>query len=1622
MKTSNTNHHSQIAYRRWLLYFIILPGILAISFGMSLAQGPCNSLTNLTFANDGSGNTLSSGDIITNQLRAAYGIDVRAINPYNNSNQADLAMIFDSSNPTGGDVDLGTPNSFFNNGPGQGSGGVPSNNQPLGNLLIISEDGSQSDPDDEADGGELRLDFAVATYVSTMTLVDLDNNGNRIKVFYNNGQVRTIQLPNRGDNSVHVETINQTNVNQIRLILCGSGALAGMEFCDAVTCPTVAIGGPDSVCYGATAAISAQVTDGIPPFTYAWSNSATSPSITVGGGNYTVTVTDSLGATATASHTIVAPSQPVAVGGSTSSYNGNVEVSCSGAQDGWINSGANGGYGNYTYLWSNNATTANISNLGAGTYSVTVTDQFGCQCGGSWTLTAPSPIQLSFSNTDADCFGSATGSASVQVSGGSQPYSYAWSNNSSTSSANNLTAGSYSVTVTDQNNCQKVGTVSVGQATNITANLTPADATCFGSANGSINCQVGGGTQPYGYSWSNGSTSANPVNLVAGSYTVTITDAKGCQLVQSTTVGEPTSGLNVVPVVSSPTCNGASNGSITAQVSGGVGPYTYLWNDNSTASSLNNIGAGSYSVMVWDLNECQMVVNVTVQDPTLLTANLNPTDAACKGSATGNISCQTSGGTQPYTYLWSNGPTVASPGNLIAGSYTVTITDANGCTFTQSASVGEPASAISATYTSTDVSCNGGTNGSINVQASGGTGSYTYLWSNNSTSASLSNVTAGNYSLTITDQNGCQSTVATTVQEPTAISANLNPTNAACYGSNSGSIVCQTSGGIQPYDYLWSNGATVANPGNLQAGTYSVTITDANGCTFNQSATVGQPGSALSASPVITHASCNGSANGSVALQINGGTSPYNVVWNNNASTLTGVTAGTYTAVITDQNGCQTTVVAVVQEPGTMTATLNATDVTCFGTATGTISCLTSGGTQPYTYLWSNGATVASPNNLIAGSYTVTITDSNGCSMNQSVMVGQPANALAGVPTVTNAACNGSSTGAINVQASGGVSPYRYLWNNNDTTSNLSNVPAGNYTLMIWDMNECQAIVNVTVGEPAAITAALSGNAVTCYGDSSGTLDCQVAGGVAPFTYSWSNGGNGSSLTNLTSGSFTVTVTDSNGCSMSVTGMVDQPAAALDLTVSTTDVLCFGEANGSILTQITGGTAPYSVSGTEGMVGASMNNLAAGNYPITVVDANGCEMSVNATILEPTAALDLNLMTTQPSCGQADGVINPQISGGTAPYTISVNGQTLEPSVLDLSQLSPGTYAVTVIDANNCETSSSATLEPANSIVIDASSMLPDCVGNGAGEINLTVSGTGSNLNFAWSNGSTAQNLNGLNSGTYSVTITDEAGSCEAVESFEIPMPLEIDPVVRRVTCPGMANGSVELNPSGGTEPYNVLWGNGFGGNSLHNLTGGHYGAQIVDALGCQSSFSTMIETMPVPKADAGRDITLDDCETSVQLTANVPDEDATGTWSALNSDLGIDFASSASTSVQNLGKDVDNMFVWTVDRDGCSASDTTNVRVFCSPCNPIAPELLTPNGDGANDVYLIGSLPPNSDLMIMNRWGNKVYEVNNYQNDWAGTNNQGQALPEGTYFVLLDYLCEGIDKKTLKGFVHIER
>ena len=395
---------------------------------------------------------------------------------------------------------------------------------------------------------------------------------------------------------------------------------------------------------------------------------------------------------------------------------------------------------------------------------------------------------------------------------------------------------------------------------------------------------------------------------------------------------------------------------------------------------------------------------------------------------------------------------------MLAGTYSAVVTDANGCTSNVSATVTQPALALASANAITNVSCFAGTNGSVTVTASGGTAPYTILWSGGATTFIRTNLLAGTYTAVITDAHGCTSNVSATVTQPALALASANAiTNVACFAGTNGSVTVTASGGTAPYTILWSGGATTFIRTNLLAGTYTAVITDSHGCTSNVSATVTQPALALASSNAITNVACFAGTNGSVTVTVSGGTAPYTILWSGGATTFirTNLLAGTYTAVVTDAHGCTTNVSATVTQPALLVATATPTNVSCFSGNNGSVTATVTGGTAPYTILWSTGGTAFTVNNLLSGTYTALITSANGCTANVSATVTQPATALAITMSQTPITTNGGY-GTATATVTGGTAPYTYSWDSTPIqTTQTASLQVGWYIATVTDANGC---------------------------------------------------------------------------------------------------------------------------------------------------------------------------------------------------------------------------------------------------------------------------------------------------------------------------------------------------------------------------------------------------------------------------------------------------------------------------------------------------------------------------------------------------------------------------------------
>jgi len=1206
----------------------------------------------------------------------------------------------------------------------------------------------------------------------------------------------------------------------------------------------------DVACFGGmNGSINLTVTSGTSPYTFLWSNGATTEDLAgLAPGTYTVTVTDAVGFTATTSATV---SQPLDLVLTTTP----VHVTCFGGSNGSIDLTVTGGTPPYTYLWSNGATTQDMTNIPAGTYTVTVTDGHGCTKVISTIINQPTIITPTAVATPVNCFGGSDGSINLTVTGGTPGYTYLWSNGATTKDLTGIPAGAYTVTVTDANGCTKTTSATVTQPPVLVLTTTVTNVSCFEGANGAIDLTVSGGTSPYTYLWSNGMTTMDISGLIAGTYTVTVTDAHGCTKTTSATVTQPPV-LSLSTQITALSCFGGNTGAIDLTVTGGTPAYTYLWSNGATTQDVSNLSSGTYTVTVTDSKGCTKTTSATLSPVQALVLTMAPTQVLCNGSSTGAIDLTVSGGTPAYTYLWSNGATTQDLSNLPAGTYTVTVTDLNGCVASTNTAITQP-TPIVVTGTITNVLCNGGSDGAIDLTVSGGVPGYTYAWSNGANTQDQTGLPAGTYTVTVTDVNGCTKVRQSTITQPPPIDLSRVVTNVSCPGGSNGAIDLTVGGGTPPYTYLWSNGATTQDVSGLTAGSYSVEVTDANGCIASTSAVVGQP-QPIVPSVVVTDVACNGGNTGAIDLSVSGGTPGYTYQWSTGATTqdIVNLVAGAYTVTITDFNGCTAVKTATVSESSTLQASTTSTPVSCFGGSNGTIDLTVTGGTPPYTYDWSNNG----PNNpdidpqdlsgLTAGTYTVTITDAAGCVKITSIMVTQPP-ALNPTATVNNVSCFGGSNGAINLSVSGGTPGYTYLWSNGQTTEDISGLSVGTYTVTITDANNCTATLARIVSQPTALNLSAIVTNVSCFGGSNGAINLSVTGGTPNYTYLWSNGANTQDLSGLIAGTYTVTVTDANGCTDTYTTTITQPTV-LELSATTVPVVaCTGGNNGSIDLTVTGGTPPYTYAWSNGQTTQDISGLTAGTYIVTVTDANGCT-KVLSVVVNQVSNLLASIVSTNVTCnGGSNGSLDLTVTGGAAPYLIDWANIPGPNNPEDQFNLPAGNYSVTVTDANGCTAVANATITQPT-IVLTVTTTPVSCFGGSNGTVNLTVSGGTPAYTFQWSNGFNTEDLTNVPAGTYTVTVTD-ANGCTKTTTATVTQPpvLNLSIVTTQVSCFGGSNGVVNLTVSGGTPAYTFLWSNGFTSEDLNGVPAGTYTVTVTDMNGCTKTASATITQPPALSATA---------------------------------------------------------------------------------------------------------------------------------------------------------------------------
>ncbi len=665
-----------------------------------------------------------------------------------------------------------------------------------------------------------------------------------------------------------------------------------------------------------------------------------------------------------------------------------------------------------------------IQNLCSGTYTILVqyTDAIGkinpntCFATATATLSDPTGPTAGFSTTDVTCNNGNDGAISLSPPPNTN-YTYLWSNNATSQNIGSLSAGTYLVTITDvPTGCTTVlPGIQVNEPAAITINISVTSGPkCFGGNDGIATATANGGTAPYGYLWSSGATSQTAMDLVAGPNSVTVTDISGCQSIQTFTL---TSQTQITASASEDTpvrCNGESNGVGIITAGGGTAPLSYSWtNSSSTSSTANDLAAGIQGYIVEDANGCIKTGEVLITEPSLLVASTSVNNhVLCNGESNGSATIAPSGGnTNSYTYVWGNGETGDTANALANGTTSYTVTDFRGCTFVGSVAITEPdVLVVSATITS-DVTCNGLSDGVGTISHSGGTGPFTYIWNQLPGGPISTSLPSGTIPYTVIDANGCFSSGTIFVSQPAILSApNPAPGAVSCFNGDDGTSTINPNGGTAPYTYEWDNGETTATAINLTSGTHEVTVTDANGCILVKDNIQISNAQIYTASATSQDAQCFGYTDGTAVITPNGGAGMNSVIWDANAGSQTtftanGLAAGTYFASITDANGCVATASATVGEPAEVMITFPSINmVTCIGIEETITANATGGaGTNPndYTYSWSNGTQGNAATIMVNSAtevFSVTATDIiNGC-------VGEVTNTITGLaPPVMSA-------------------------------------------------------------------------------------------------------------------------------------------------------------------------------------------------------------------------------------------------------------------------------------------------------------------------------------------------------------------------------------------------------------------------------------------------------------------------------------------------------------------------------------------------------------------------------------------------------------------------------------------
>lgn len=935
------------------------------------------------------------------------------------------------------------------------------------------------------------------------------------------------------------------------------------------------------------------------------------------------------------------------------------------------------------------------------------------------------------------------------------------------------------------------------------------------------------------------------------------------------------------------------------------------------------------------------------------------------------------------------------------------------------ASVGNTLDPITMNVSTTDPTCNNN-DGSITINASGGSTPYQYSNDGGSSfqgSDTFTGLAAGTYTLVAEESGGCSvDTTVTLTGDPVPSDLSFNVTQATC-GSNNGEVeITGVTGGSSPYQYDFdgsgfSNSTTYTG---LSSGTYTVTVQDANGCTYQKNVSVTAAGAPTIDTLIIADNSCNASCDGSIEIQASGGTTPYQYSIDGGSSfqagnAFSGLCAGSYDIVVEDDNGCQVTDLVNVNEPAPLSFDTTAIDLACNGDASGEIHYQSvTGGTNPYQYSIDGGSSFqgsASFTGLSAGVYNLVLEDDNGCQASGQIEVQEPAPLSIDAFNSTDASCNGLCDGQANVSVSGGSGTYSYAWSGaiGSSSSTADSICAGSYTLTVQDDSGCTVSNSFTIGEPAPLSITTSSTNADCGGPNGSASVDNVSGGTSPYSYLWEDGQTGSTANGLTPGDYGVEITDDQGCTLTDTITVANNSAQNVSVDSINDATCEGACDGGAYISVSGGSTPYSYQWNDpaGQTSQDATNLCAGTYKVVVTDANGCEDSVQVTVGEP-SSVQISTAPDTTICVGGTATLSANASGGTPGYTYHWDnglgsGQT--------HSVSPGydtTYTVYAEDANGC-TSAPTTMMVDHHPELQVNTSPDDSICPG-GSTQITANGSGgigSGYSYNWSNGASGSSVS-VSPGSSQDFIVTLEDACET-PAVKDTITIELNPL------PNVDIGGQNLN---GCRPVDAtlinetpdslvgtdcVWDFGDGDQALgcdtveHTYTdpGCHDVTLTVSSPeGCVDSTTrtNFVCVRPYPNAD----FTFEPEETSVQDPGIDFNNLTTGAIAYEWDFAGLDSSSKENPSYEFPDeRAADHQVCLKAENSyGCRDSICKDVKVQ-GEFILYVPNAFTPDGDGVNDIFrpvVQGADRSDYTFYIYDRWGEVIFRTTDPTEGWDGS------------------------------------